>query len=57
MPGGGKDVPGISREVSGLKTGTTYYWKVQVDDGLEHAVWSLWGYGVESQVRSFTTAF
>jgi hypothetical protein len=55
--GGGKDVPGISMEVSGLKPGTTYYWKVRVDDGQEHETWDKFDYEVESEVRSFTTAF
>jgi hypothetical protein len=43
--------------VEGLKTGTTYYWKVLVDDGQEHETWDFLDYELESGVWSFTTAF
>ena len=50
--GGGGDDPAPapadekSHTVSGLKSGTTYYWKVTVSDGIDT---------VESATRSFTT--
>ncbi len=37
----------IEQKVIGLQGGTTYYWKVTVDDGS--------GGSIESEVRSFTT--
>ncbi len=51
--GGGSDnslknpVNEIAQDVSGLSTGTTYYWKITADDGN--------GGRVESEVRNFTT--
>ncbi|RJQ14131.1 MAG: choice-of-anchor D domain-containing protein [Nitrospiraceae bacterium] len=45
--GGGVTSDEVTRSVSGLETGTTYYWKVTVDDGK--------GGITESQVQRFTT--
>lgn len=49
--GGGGSAPAptdeVSHTISGLKPGTTYYWKVSASDGIDT---------VESAVRSFTTS-
>lgn len=47
--GGGDETSGrqMSRTVTGLEAGATYYWKVVMDDGA--------GGHVESEVRAFTT--
>ncbi len=44
-PGNGKTGPDLSKQVGGLKPGTTYYWKVRVADSdgheAESGVWSF----------------